>query len=172
MQIKKLHMRKSMIILGVAGVLLAGCGNKAPQTAVITVSSNPTTGYSWQVTQTEELFDITSEFTQGTPAGTAEESPQGDPESTAVTDSTENPAADVALVGAGGTETITLTPKAKGKTEVTLAYAREWEDTAPETEITYTFEVTRSMQIKQLTATGSVAGDGDTIPDLPEIVIK
>ena len=157
------HAAAAGIVLGmlsVCGLLLGGCGSSTPQTATIALPANPTTGYTWEVTQTEELFEITHEYQQGTPgSGAASEADAAEGEAET-------------LVGAGGTEVFTLTPKAKGETEVTLAYAREWEDEEPLSSITYTLKVDRRMQIKMISATGALDRDADTVPALPELEIR
>ncbi len=76
-------------------MLLSACGQpKPPQTVTIQLDSNPTTGYSWQVSQTEHLFDIESNYTA---------------------DETEE-----VLDGVGGTETFVLTAKKPGTCEVSF----------------------------------------------------
>ena len=84
-------------ILGCAMLLLAaGCAKKEPQTATVSLPSNPTTGYSWKVEQSNDLFEITSEFAEG----------------------------EGGALGAGGTDTFTLTPQASGETAVMFMYGR------------------------------------------------
>ncbi len=82
---------KRLIILVLAAVMmLAACGKEAPmpQTVSITLDSNPTTGFSWQVTQSEELFSVETEYVED--------------------DHTEG------MTGVGGKEIITLTPLKAG----------------------------------------------------------
>ena len=46
-----------------AAMLLSACGqSKPPQTVTIPLASNPTTGYSWQVSQSKELFTVESTY--------------------------------------------------------------------------------------------------------------
>ena len=55
------------IALALAAVLiLSACGKEvpAPQTVTLTLDSNPTTGFSWQVEQSEELFLVESVYTE------------------------------------------------------------------------------------------------------------
>ena len=133
-------------LLALAGLLLAACGKKEPQSVVLTLPSNPTTGYTWEVTQTEDIFDITSEYAED--------------------------AADEELVGAGGTETYTLTPKTAGETEVTATYKRDWEGGETDTSMTYTFKVSKTLQIKLLSAAGELSGDENSMNNPPEMEIK
>ncbi len=111
-------------------LLLAGCGQSVPpQTVTIKLDANPTTGYSWRVTQSEDLFTVESSF-----------SPE----------KTDEPAA-----GSGGTETFVLTPKKAGTCEVTFSYVRPWESTEePDEQMVYTFKVDRHMQVQMLSAIG------------------
>lgn len=69
----------------------------------VTLKSNPTTGYQWQVVQIDEamLKQV------GTPQYT--------------------PNANSGMVGAGGEETFTFRPLKPGKTTLKLAYSRPWE---------------------------------------------
>ena len=123
---------KKLTILALAAVLiLTACGKEAPalQTVSFTLPSNPTTGYSWQATQSEELFAISSTYNE---KGHAE-----------------------GMVGAGGAETFTLTPLKAGKTEVTLTYARPWEDGGQADQVVYVFEIDRNFQVTMLEGYGT-----------------
>lgn len=157
-------------VFGACALLLCGCGNSTPQTATIALPANPTTGYSWEVTQTEELFDVTSEYQQGAAGGEAEarndEAEARNDEAEAQSGETEM------LAGAGGTEVFVLTPKAKGETEVTFAYEREWEDAEPVSSLTYTLKVDWRRKIKVISVTGELDGNMDTVPALPEPEIR
>ena len=53
-------MKKTIILALAAALLISACGKETPtpQTVTVTLESNPTTGYSWQAEQTEELFKI------------------------------------------------------------------------------------------------------------------
>ena len=57
-------MNKMIIIALALVLLLAACGKEAPapQTVTVTLASNPTTGFSWQAAQSEELFKIESSY--------------------------------------------------------------------------------------------------------------
>ena len=127
-------------------VMTAGCGKKEPQKAALALPSNPTTGYTWEATQTDSVFDITSEYI---PKETEE-----------------------AMVGAGGTETFIMTPKEKGKTEVTFVYGQHWEDGETGTALTYDLEVDKNLQIKVVSMKGTLPGDADTLPEIPELEIS
>ena len=55
---------KKYLIGIVALFLLSACGKEelTPQTVTFTLDSNPTTGYRWQVEQSEELFNVITSF--------------------------------------------------------------------------------------------------------------
>ena len=75
------------------------------QQLILTLNSNPTTGYSWQVLEIDEavLRQVgSSEYTQ-------------------------NPAAEQ-VVGAGGTDTFRFEAVDSGEFKLTLGYARPWEE--------------------------------------------
>ena len=133
------------IALALAAVLiLSACGKEvpAPQTVTLTLDSNPTTGFSWQVEQSEELFRVESVYTE---------------------DRTGEP-----VTGSGGTETITLTPLKAGKTEVTLTYARPWEGGEKGDQLVYAFEIDKNMQVKMTDAYSMGSNEPITTP-APEI---
>ena len=121
-------MKKRIYLALTAVLLLSACGkeNIQAQTATFTLESNPTTGFSWQVEQSSELFEVNTEY---------------------IADKT-----DESTVGAGGAEIITLTPVKAGKTEVTLTYARPWEGGEQGDQLVYTFEVDKDLQVKMTDA--------------------
>ena len=84
------------------------------QALVVTLESNPTTGYSWEVSEVDE--DVLMQM--------------GDPE---FKEAAASAAAEgEQLVGAGGTETFYFS-SAAGETTLTLVYHRPWEeDVEPE----------------------------------------
>ena len=128
---QKPGIRHSLItVLIIFAILLSACGqSKPPQTVTIPLASNPTTGYSWQVSQSKELFNVESSYSS---------------------DEMEAPS-----VGAGGTETFVLTAKEPGTCEVTFSYVRPWEETEePDEQVVYTFKVSRSLQVEMLSAVG------------------
>ena len=137
-------MKKLIVMALVAILLLSACGKEtpAPQTVTVTLASNPTTGYSWQATQTEELFKIESVYKEN-------DQPEG-------------------MVGVGGAETFTLTPLKAGRTEVTLTYARPWEGGEQADQVVYVFEVDKNLQVTMLNGYGT--GVDDPVPaPTPEI---
>ena len=140
-------MKRTVFVLALLAVVLmtAGCSKKAPQTAVLKVASNPTTGYEWTYTQDPEIFTITSEYA-------------------------ENGNADGA-VGVGGTVTYTLIPIKKGTSDVTFTYARSWEEEA-DTTLSYTLKVNSNMQIEVESFRGAGGTDIDTLPDMPQFEIR
>lgn len=137
-------MKKFVFLALAAMMLLSACGKEALpiQTVTFTLESNPTTGFSWQVEQSGELFEVDTEY---------------------VPDETEEP-----LDGVGGVETIILTPVKAGKTEVTLTYARPWEGGEQGDRLVYTFEVDRNLQVKMTNAYGTSTAE-PLITPMPEI---
>ena len=136
-----------LTMLIIAGVLLTGCGSKKPQTARLELPANPTTGYEWQVVQDKELFDLDSEYMEDKK--------------------------DEEMVGAGGTQIFTLKPKEAGETNITFSYVRPWEEgVEPDSEVSYQVEVSKDMQIKVLSSNGSLPGDIDNLPELPDMEIE
>lgn len=138
-------MKKTFIIALALVLLLAACGKETPdpQTVTVTLESNPTTGFSWQAAQSEELFKIESGYAE-------KDHPEG-------------------MVGVGGVETFTLTPLKAGKTEVTFTYARAWEGGEQADQVVYTFEIDKNLQVKMLD--GYSTGVEEPIP-APSPVIK
>ena len=136
---------KKLLMAIVAIFLLSACGKEelTPQTVTFILDSNPTTGYSWQVEQSEELFEVKSSFA-------AEET-------------------DKQVTGAGGEETITLVPLKPGKTEVTLTYARPWESGEQADQLVYTFEIDENLQV---TMSNAYSLSAESLIPTPEPVIK
>ncbi len=91
----------------------------AGQTLLLTVASNPTTGYSWTAAQDGELFDIRSYYVA---------EPQDEPVS-----------------GAGGWQSFILTPKAPGTARVSFTYSRPWEASGADIQFTYTVEISEAL---------------------------
>lgn len=140
-----MRMKKLLVaVLGCAMLLLAaGCAKKEPQTATVSLPSNPTTGYSWKVEQSNDLFEITSEFAEG----------------------------EGGALGAGGTDTFTLTPQASGETAVMFMYGRSWEE-KPESEIVYNVKIDKNMQITVESVKAEMAGSMEQMPETPQMEVK
>lgn len=138
-----------LVMLGCAMLLMAGCAKKEPQTAKLSLPSNPSTGFEWFVEQDPELFDVASEYAD------AQEDEEDEP-----------------AVGAPGTEVFTLTPKAEGTTTVNFLYERSWEDEEPESRLTYTLKIDKNMQITVEAMTAALGGDISELPETPELVIE
>ena len=143
-------MKKSLFVmiavLMAAAFAFTSCGKSQPQTATLALSSNPTTGYSWRVEQEPEIFDITSEYVQEQ--------------------------ADEELVGVGGTETFTLTPKEEGTTEISFYYEQSWDKDSLATRLTYQVSVDSNMQITVESQSGELPGDESEMPEMPEMVVQ
>ena len=140
-----MRMKKLLVaVLGCAMLLLAaGCAKKEPQTATVSLPSNPTTGYSWKVEQSNDLFEITSEFAEG----------------------------EGGALGAGGTDTFTLTPQASGETAGMFMYGRSWEE-APESKIVYNVKIDKNMQITVESVKAEMAGSMEQMPETPQMEVK
>lgn len=128
--------RGMLVLLLLAGLLLAGCGPKefrdaenggavelqVGETMRVTLASNPTTGYSWQIlTNDPQVLEP-----QGEPVYRSDPSAQG-------------------LVGAGGTETFTFVARQPGTVKLALGYLRPWEEGVPPVQ-TYTLTVTVTVR--------------------------
>jgi inhibitor of cysteine peptidase len=74
----------------------------------VTLESNPTTGYSWQVMEIDNAILVQ----------------EGDPEYKQASGTS-------GLVGAGGTETFRFKAVGTGETTLSLGYARPWESVPP-----------------------------------------
>ena len=141
--------RIAALLLLIAALVVSACGKKSkdPQVGTIELAGNPTTGYEWFAFQNSDLFEITNEYT---------------PDST-----------DPDITGAGGTYTFTLTPLKAGECEVSFVYQRPWEAIElADTSYTFYITVTSDMQIEVTGMQGGAAGDEDTLPIIPEIVVK
>jgi len=125
-------MKKLLPILGVVGVVLvtclaAGCGTEVKAYSdpdkiieinagtefdiVISLDSNPTTGYSWVPAYgQDELVLVDQNYQPG-----------------------EN--AQNGLLGAGGTEIFRFKAQKTGQTTITMSYQRPWETTAIEQKV-------------------------------------
>ena len=146
-------MRRNKTFLA-AGVLLlmfilTGCGAKKPQKATLTLESNPTTGYQWIVEQDPEIFDISSEYKEDTVEGATEQ-----------------------MVGVGGKETFTLTPKKEGRTKINFLYKQPWEEESLYTRLTYQIKVDKNMQIQVESSSGQMGEDISEVPEMPEFRIE
>ena len=93
----------------------------AGQALLLSVESNPTTGYSWQAAQDRELFDVLSIYTAR---------PQAGPVS-----------------GAGGRQSFILTPKEPGEASVRFTYSRPWEPNDTDPQFTCVFAVSEDLTI-------------------------
>ena len=135
------------MILAVACVVLlaAGCATFDPQKATLALPANPSTGYEWSAVQEGKIFDIESEYVP-------DENTEG-------------------LVGVGGTETFTITPKKEGKATITFTYARPGQEDEAEARLTYTLKSDFAKQISVESFSSDVAGDMSTVPEIPEIEI-
>jgi inhibitor of cysteine peptidase len=140
---KERSMRTLAVLVMVAAATLGACGSKdegagenvatgdvtvtasgpvslkVGQTLVVTLPSNPSTGYSWTVSGAPDSAVLTQE---------------GD-----ITYTPSNP--DVVMPGSGGSETVRFTATAAGTTKLVLDYRRPWETDVPPVD-TVTIDVT------------------------------
>ncbi|MCR5138534.1 MAG: protease inhibitor I42 family protein [Oscillospiraceae bacterium] len=137
-------MKKLIVMVLAAMFILSACSKEElpVQSVTLTLDSNPTTGFSWQVEQSEELFQVDKVYT-------ADERPEG-------------------TAGSGGKETITLTPVKPGKTVVTLSYARPLEGGETADQVIYTFTVDRNLQV-EMTDAYSLGTEEPVTTPAPEI---
>lgn len=91
------------------------------QTLLLTVNSNPTTGFRWTAAQDAELFAVREYYT-------------GQPQSKPV-------------AGSGGWQTFLLTPRASGTVQVTFTYSRSWEPGPADPQFSYTFEIAENLTL-------------------------
>lgn len=110
------------------------------QTVMLTVESNPTTGFSWAAEQDQDLFDVRSYFVS---------EPQEEP-----------------VDGSGGWEIFLLTPKQAGTARLTMTLSRPWEPGETDTQITCMFEIADDLTI---TVTEDGAEQGRECGFVPEI---
>ncbi len=126
---------------------LAGCGTDKQQIMKLTLDSNPTTGYSWTVTQDPELFNVGEEYIENSH--------------------------EEGMTGVGGQQVFSLAPMKAGTSDVTFTYARPWEDPeADSTVVSYTVEVSNDMKIKVTASRFSGGDDINVLPKIPEPVIE
>ena len=99
---------------GTHGIQVTGADNgkqitlQSGQVVTVTLESNPTTGYSWQVMEIDNTVLVQ----------------EGDPEYKQASGTS-------GLVGAGGTETFRFKAVGTGETTLSLGYARPWESDPP-----------------------------------------
>ena len=131
----KMHRSWTLITLLIVLVSTVGCGSgsqevkmmdsdngervelKTGELLIVTLESNPSTGYAWEVSQTDETILMQkgkSEFQQVT-------QPEG-------------------LVGAGGTETFRFEAVGVGQVTLMLVYHRSWEENVEPLQ-TYTLQI-------------------------------
>lgn len=140
-------MKKTAIVIALAALLLlAACGKADPQTAEISLKSNPTTGYSWFAFQSSDLFEITDEYF---------------PDST-----------DEHIAGGGGYQHFVLKPLKAGECEVSFIYQRPWEAMELGDDYTFNISVSKNLKIKVNGMSAGIAGDADVFPEIPELTIK
>ena len=137
-----------LITLCTGTALLTACAAKKPQTATLSLESNPTTGYLWECSQSEEIFNISQEYV-----------------------SNDNPKN---MEGVGGHDVFTLSPKEKGSTTVTFEYARPWEEESDDNmRIRYELNVDKNMQIEvESIGADNIGDDIETVPTVPQLEIK
>ena len=96
----------------------------AGQTLMLSVESNPTTGFSWEAVQDQELFEVRSIYVA---------EPQPEPVS-----------------GSGGWQNFILTPKQPGTVRLSFTYSRPWEPSADDPQFCCSFEISEDLRITVL----------------------
>jgi inhibitor of cysteine peptidase len=131
-----------LLVMALVAVTAAGCGSsanaaggtlkvgeadngksftvKVGDTIQVIIAGNPTTGHSWAAAMTDKDAALIEQV--------------GEPEYTTETQES--------IVGAGGVYKFTFKATAKGEALLKLAYARPWENVAPE----QTFAVTLTIK--------------------------
>ena len=110
-------MNNRMALILICGLALSGCADvqlKPDELYTVSLPSNPTTGYSWEVKIESELISLVSQEYQGHGAE---------------------------MVGAGGVEIFTLLAQESGQIQITFSYLRSWED-GPIKQKTYNLTIT------------------------------
>ena len=105
------------------------------QTLALTLEANPTTGFSWAAVQDPALFAVQSYYTA---------EPQTGPVS-----------------GAGGWQTLLLTPEGAGTVQLTVTYSRPWEPHDADPQFTCAVEVGADLSLtvtRDGTAEAAAAG--------------
>ena len=97
---------------------------------MLTLESNPTTGFSWEAAQEQALFEIQSFYT-----AEAQSQP---------------------LSGAGGWQSFVLAPTQAGEASVRFCYSRPWEPNASDPQFTFGFAIGDDLSIT-VTEDGSAA---------------
>jgi|GEM_PF-1559109 len=111
--------------------------------ATLKLSSNPSTGYGWEIEQSEELLDIKSEMRRLAPPD---------------------------IVGAAEEEIITFTPVKAGEVKVTLRYRRSWEDKPANQTLVYTFKIDENLRIALLEKAG-YDSNGKSMSNVPDVEV-
>ena len=111
----------------------------AGQVLMISLESNPTTGYSWQLSQDRELFELRSFYAAA---------PQ-----TAL------------IAGAGGWQRFILTPIASGTVCLSLSYSRPWEPNEADPQLRCVVEIGEDLTITVLDD-GAAAAEHGYVPTL------
>ncbi len=112
------------------------------QTLVLTLESNPTTGFTWAAEQDGELLDVQSFY---------------------VAEPHEQP-----LVGGGGWQSFLLIPKAPGTAKLSFTYARPWETHDTDARFGCSFEIAEDLSI---TVIGDGAEAASALGYMPTIRI-
>ena len=110
-------------------------------TAKLYLKSNPSTGFEWTVSQSEELFQITETY------------------------ASDEYDEDEAPVGVPGEQIFELIPLSPGTTEVTFVYQRPWEEEEDAWETrSYTFEVNDDLKVRCVNASAAIEGAENVKP--------
>ena len=112
----------------------------ALHSVIVTIESNPTTGFSWEAVQDTELFEIEDSYTAD---------PQDEPVS-----------------GSGGVQKFKLNPVKTGTVQVTFTYLRSWEPSDMDTRFSCVFEIDEELQITLVEDGSKAARDSGFYPEI------
>ena len=98
------------------------------QSVLLTLESNPTTGFLWAAAQDQELFDVQTGYTA---------LPTPEP-----------------MTGTGGRQRFLLTPKEPGTVRLSFRYSRPWEPADADPQFDCVFEISEDLTVS-MTGDGS-----------------
>lgn len=117
---KKVSMMVAVLLLAFG---LIACGKKEPSEVEITLASNPTTGYVWELTEDKDEVLKFEEME-------------------------EDYDTDEDAVGTAGSESYQFVAKTAGEATIVFEYLRPWEDGEKAYRVTYDFKVDKDLQVE------------------------
>lgn len=110
-------MNKIVYILFIV-IILTGCSKTKDYT--IELDGNPTTGYEWTCSDSNNLVSINSKYNN-----------------------------DSSMIGSGGKYVFTITPLKEGNTQIICTYKRNWETSESDEVYTLDIEIDENLNIKK-----------------------